>query len=121
MQRAASTPFILGMWTSRNATDLRTQLVEQLDRLAAVARLRDHLQLGPEPRQVRRELLTQQRLVVGDERGRRRHVPDGVTRISARTPRGCSAESVTLAAGEKNACRRSWRLRSPVPVPAPSL
>jgi hypothetical protein len=53
--------------------DLRPQLVEQLDRLAAVARVRDHLQLGPEPRQVRRELVAQQRFVVGDQRGRAGH------------------------------------------------
>ena len=70
MRRAASTPFMPGMWTSRNAT-CGPQVVEHLDRLAAVARLGHDLQLRPQARQVRGELLAQQRFVVGDQRGRR--------------------------------------------------
>jgi hypothetical protein len=48
--------------------DLRPMRVEQLDRLAAVARLGDDVELGPQPREVGAQALAQQRLVVGAER-----------------------------------------------------
>ena len=48
---------------------LRLFALEQLHRLAAVARLCHHRQLGPQPCQVGLQMLAQQRLVVGDQCG----------------------------------------------------
>ena len=53
--------------------DLRQVGVEELDRLAAVARLGDHLQLGPQARQLAAQALAQQRFVVGDQCRRAGH------------------------------------------------
>ena len=65
------------------------------ERLAAVARLRHHFELGPRLRELARQGLTQERLVVGDQRGRslrRRHAASRAgSSSSALTPRGCWA------------------------------
>ena len=82
--------------------DVGLQRLELLDRLAAVARLRDHLQLGPGLRELARQRLAQQRLVVGDQRGRARPVMPG----SARREVELGADAVRLERGEAAAARR---------------
>jgi hypothetical protein len=71
--------------------DARPQLLEELDRLAPVARLGDDLELRPEPVQVRAQLLAQERFVVGDQRGRRgafaARLPRGAVMASPAAPR----------------------------------
>src|SRR2546427_10778980 len=52
------------------------------DSLAAIASLRDHLQLGPGPLQLARESLAQQRFVVGDQGGRARGHQSAVACVS---------------------------------------
>jgi hypothetical protein len=52
--------------------DVRALRLEQLDGLAAVARLGDDLELGPRLGELPGERLAQERLVVGNERGRAR-------------------------------------------------
>ena len=49
--------------------DVRPMRFEQIDGFAAVARLRDDLELGPGAGEQAHQRLAQQRLVVGDERG----------------------------------------------------
>ncbi len=66
--------------------------IEQLDRLSAVSRLRDDLEFRPGLRELERERLAEQRLVVGDQ-GRRLRAHQAVACCagksnSAVTPRG---------------------------------
>ena len=77
--------------------DVGLLLLELLDRLAAIARLRDDFELGPRLREQALERVAQQRLVVGDQCGRAcRRVTAAACRAgnssSAQTP--CGSTSV---------------------------
>ena len=77
---------------------LRRVLLGQLHRLAPVAGLRDDVQTRPQPGELGRQPLAQQRLVVGDQARDAGRVHAG-SAISARNPRGaCSASSRNAAA-----------------------
>ncbi len=92
---------------------------EQVDGFAAVARLRDDLELGPGAGEQAHQRLAQQRLVVGDERGHARH--ESASRrgmlISAHTPCGAISVNVSCASPPNASFNRSRSVDSPVPSP----
>ena len=102
--------------------DVGPARLELLDRLAAVARLRDDLELGPGLRELARERVAQQRLVVGDQRGRARASSVGAPR-AGRSSFGADAVRLARAARaaarrrRRSSCRRSRNVESPVPSP----
>ena len=119
------------MCTSRKQMSGRMRL-EQLDRLAAVARLRHDLELRPGLRELARERLAQQRLVVGDQRGRAlaRHVAappragksssahDAVRLLRAQAQLRVAAEDQLQALAQRRRVRCRARRRPPAgPTP----
>src|SRR5439155_21019292 len=92
------------------------------DGLAAIASLRDHLQLGPGPLQLARESFAQQRFVIGDQGGRARGHQSAVAcagnSSSTQAPWGLSPLRRTCASPPKASCRRSRSVVRPVPCPS---
>ena len=108
-------------------------LLGQRDRLGAVLRLADDLELGPDLGQARAQLLAQQPLVVGDDRSRgegRLCRGTGATQVRARSPAaGCGqppdqpadeqrTATATSASEATDRRARRWRCRS-APKPRP--
>src|SRR5438093_11756037 len=103
-------------------TDVGSQGLEEPDGVAAIARLRDHLQLGPRPLQLACESLAQQRFVVGGQGGGARAHPSTVgcagNSNSAQAPWGLTAFRRMCASPPKASCRRSRSAVRPVPCPS---
>ena len=104
---------------SRNATSGSCRVGER-ERLVAVARLGDDLELGPRLGEARLQLRAQQRLVLGDQRGGHRHLV--ALALRARHSIGTSS-SVSRASGiQRRATHRRARgvKRPAVPYSAAS-
>src|SRR5947207_1442405 len=104
--------------------DVRPLLLEEAHRLAAVLRLGDDLELGPDTGELPPERLAQERLVVRDQRGLSRGSQRASTRAgkrtAARTPRGACSVTESSTSSPNSRRSRSRRLASPVPSPPAS-
>src|SRR5688572_14095050 len=101
--------------------DVRLKLLELIDGLAPVARLREYLQLRPQLPEQPFEHVAQQRLVVRDQCGRTMRLHFSSWRAgnssSAQTPCGCTSVSRNCASPPNASCIRSRSVERPVPSP----
>ena len=74
--------------------DVRAPLIEQAQRLHAIGRLADDLDLGPELSELLDQLVAQRGFVLGDDGGRCGHAVAVGTRIVSCVVSPCSSDAV---------------------------